>query len=205
MKRFVACLAIIPLVAWVSAAAAEDAAKAPKTASLEVRSSSFPSGGPIPRKYTKEGEDLSPALEWSGAPSAAKAFAVIMDDPDVPLPNPFVHWVAYGIAGDTHALPEAAKTGFVAGKNHFGALGYGGPMPPPGAGRITITSKSTRSTPRSTRRRARARESCSARWKATCSLPAKSSARTSAECASRTSSPHAGKSSFLRASPADAR
>ena len=134
MKRFVACLAIIPLAAWVSAAAAEDAAKAPKTVSLEVRSSSFPSGGPIPRKYTKEGEDLSPALEWSGAPAAAKAFAVIMDDPDVPLANPFVHWVAYGIAGDAHALPEAAKTGFVAGKNHFGALGYGGPMPPPGSG-----------------------------------------------------------------------
>jgi len=133
MKRFVACVAIIPLVVWVSACEAEDAAN-PTTASLAVRSSSFPPGGPIPRKYTKEGEDVSPALEWTGAPSGAKAFAVIMDDPDAPLPNPFVHWVAYGIAADTHALPEAAKTGFVAGKNHFGALGYGGPMPPPGSG-----------------------------------------------------------------------
>jgi Raf kinase inhibitor-like YbhB/YbcL family protein len=135
MKRTLSTLAVIGIVAGVTCAAcADDAAKEQKTAALEVRSPAFSAGGAIPRKHSKESEDVSPALEWSGVPAGTKSLALVMDDPDVPLDHPFVHWVAYGIAADSRGLAEGAKEGFVAGKNHFGALGYGGPMPPPGSG-----------------------------------------------------------------------
>lgn len=69
---------------------------------MEVRSDSFATGGAIPQRHTQEGDDVSPALSWSGAPEDAKAFAVICHDPDAPLVNPgsygFVHWVLYNNA-----------------------------------------------------------------------------------------------------------
>ena len=97
----------------------------------------FPPGGDIPRKFTCQGADLSPALAWTDAPAGAQSFALIVDDPDAPA-GTWVHWVAYDLPAATHQLPEGvAKIAQIAGGgtqgiNGFGNLGYGGPCPPAG-------------------------------------------------------------------------
>ena len=102
---------------------------------MALTSPAFGALDPIPARHTGEGEDVSPALEWTGAPSGTKAFAVICHDPDAPLVGPhgsygFVHWVLYNIPGSVNHLPEGTEA-YTAGGNDFGNTGYGGPMPPP--------------------------------------------------------------------------
>jgi Raf kinase inhibitor-like YbhB/YbcL family protein len=106
-----------------------------------VRSSAFTDHGPIPRKYTADGEDISPPIEWSGAPAETRSFAFIVDDPDAPDPRApqrtWVHWVLYDIPGEAHALEEDARKqrlppGTREGLNDWRRSGYGGPSPPMG-------------------------------------------------------------------------
>jgi Raf kinase inhibitor-like YbhB/YbcL family protein len=110
--------------------------------SLSVSSTAFASGNAIPRRHTGDGEDLSPPLSWSGVPSSARELALVVDDPDAPTSEPWVHWVIYklpvtleglaeGVAPIAH--PKAPATA-VQGKNSWGALGYRGPAPPKGHG-----------------------------------------------------------------------
>ena len=82
----------------VSLFAAMAIAQAPQA--LTVTSPTLKAGETIPRDYTADGKNVSPPLQWSGAPASTKEFAVICDDPDVPMPQPFVHWVIYKIPGD---------------------------------------------------------------------------------------------------------
>ena len=105
---------------------------------MQLSSHAFSQGGKIPTKHTGEGDDVSPALDWSDVPEGTKSFAVVCHDPDAPLVTPngtygFVHWVLYNIPGDVTMLSEAEPR-FTAGKNDFGNVGYGGPMPPEGHG-----------------------------------------------------------------------
>lgn len=100
---------------------------------LEIRSPAFEGHDAIPRRHASDGEDVSPALEWSGAPDATKAFAVVVHDPDAPLVDGYTHWVAYGIAADATGLPEGGGD-VVNGTNSSGDQGYGGPAPPDGHG-----------------------------------------------------------------------
>src|SRR4051812_46897709 len=72
---------------------------------FKLTTRSFNVGAVIPRKYTGEGEDVSPSLAWAGAPEGTKEFALICDDPDAPTPEPWVHWVIYGISPNVHELP----------------------------------------------------------------------------------------------------
>ncbi len=76
------------------------------TMSLIVSSTAFASGKPIPRRHSGDGEDLSPPLSWSGVPSSARELALIVDDPDAPTPEPWVHWVIYKIPVTTEGLAE---------------------------------------------------------------------------------------------------
>lgn len=105
---------------------------------MQLESAAFQHGGTIPAKHTGEGEDVSPAFTWSGAPDGTRSFAVICHDPDAPLITPggeygFVHWVLYDIPGSIDHLPEGVGK-YTAGKNDFGNIGYNGPMPPEGHG-----------------------------------------------------------------------
>jgi Raf kinase inhibitor-like YbhB/YbcL family protein len=104
---------------------------------MKLTSPAFRTGQAIPKKHTGEGEDVSPALQWSDAPEGTKSFAVVCHDPDAPLVKPgtygFVHWVLYNIPGDASGLPEGVKE-HTAGANDFGGTGFGGPMPPEGHG-----------------------------------------------------------------------
>ncbi len=104
---------------------------------FELRTTTFQSGGEIPRKCTCDGGDVSPALSWSDPPPGAKSFALIMEDPDAPS-GTFTHWVVYDLAPTTRQLPEKVagnddlRDGAHQGVNDFPMTGYGGPCPPPG-------------------------------------------------------------------------
>lgn len=104
---------------------------------MQLTSTAFEDGGPIPTKHTGEGEDVSPALHWTNPPDGTETFALICHDPDAPLIKPgtygFVHWVLYGIPGTADGLAEGAS-GYTGGVNDFGKPQYGGPMPPEGHG-----------------------------------------------------------------------
>jgi Raf kinase inhibitor-like YbhB/YbcL family protein len=114
-----------------------------KAMTIPAKSTAFEAGKPIPKKYTGEGEDVSPPLAWSNIPQGAKELALICDDPDAPM-GTWVHWVLYKIPAETMGLPEGlprekalkSPAGAVQGVNSFGTdnLGYRGPMPPPGHG-----------------------------------------------------------------------
>lgn len=108
---------------------------------LALVSPAFTDQGEIPRRYTCEGEDVSPPLSWSGVPDGTKSFALIVDDPDAPDPKAprmiWVHWVLYNLPADSRALPEAIDPealppGTEEGQNDWKNLGYGGPCPPIG-------------------------------------------------------------------------
>ena len=98
-------------------------------------SHSFGEGGWIPQLHSCQGADLSPALEWSDAPSETRSFAIVVEDPDAPG-GVWCHWVLYDIPAGVHALPQGFKPGKLgtSGINDFGKLGYGGPCPPKGHG-----------------------------------------------------------------------
>ncbi len=105
--------------------------------SFALRTADFAHGASIPRTFTCDGEDRSPALEWSGAPTGTKAFALIADDPDAPA-GTWVHWVIYNIPAAAHSLAggvekkEELADGSRQGRNDFRKIGYNGPCPPPG-------------------------------------------------------------------------
>lgn len=102
---------------------------------MELRSAAFNEGDSIHYRYTCDGDDISPKLEWSGVPEGTKSFALICDDPDAPG-GTFVHWVLYNWPSHLNSLPEAVSTarelreGALQGQNNFGNTGYGGPCPP---------------------------------------------------------------------------
>lgn len=105
---------------------------------MQLTSPAFTHGGTIPKKYTGEGADVSPELAWTGVPKGTRSFAVICHDPDAPLVSMggtlgFAHWMLYNIPASTGGLPEGVRE-FTAGRNDFGKVGYGGPMPPSGHG-----------------------------------------------------------------------
>jgi Raf kinase inhibitor-like YbhB/YbcL family protein len=108
---------------------------------MKLTSQSFENQKEIPKKYTCDGEDISPALAWSNVPEGTKSFALIVDDPDAPDPArpgmTWVHWVLYNIPATIASLPEAVKErdlpkGTLQGLNDWKKTGYGGPCPPIG-------------------------------------------------------------------------
>jgi Raf kinase inhibitor-like YbhB/YbcL family protein len=108
---------------------------------LSITSAAFDHEGPIPKLYTCQGKDISPALMWSGLPAGTKSLVLIVDDPDAPDPKApkmtWVHWVLYNIPPSVGGLPEAVKPGALPagikeGTNDWKRTGYGGPCPPIG-------------------------------------------------------------------------
>ncbi len=109
--------------------------------SMNIRSPAFLHNHMIPARLTCDGPDVSPPLEWSGVPSAAKSVALIVDDPDAPDPaapeRTFVHWVVYNLPPHVTRLSEGAASdgmpaGSVQGINDWHDKAYGGPCPPIG-------------------------------------------------------------------------
>ncbi|MEW6505612.1 MAG: YbhB/YbcL family Raf kinase inhibitor-like protein [Chloroflexota bacterium] len=105
--------------------------------SMKISSPAFSDGASIPARFTCQGENLSPQLDWSGVPPAAKSLALVVSDPDAPG-GTFIHWVLYNLPPQINGLGEGIpaserlSSGAAQGRNDFGRIGYGGPCPPPG-------------------------------------------------------------------------
>lgn len=112
---------------------------------FKLQSTGFKPQQLMNKKYTAFQENVSPPLQWSGAPKKTKEFALIVDDPDAAPFNkgkPFTHWVVYGISAETKELqggiPKQSQVQkpvrLTQGKNSVGEIGYFGPKPPDGSG-----------------------------------------------------------------------
>ena len=107
---------------------------------IKITSSAFEEGGLIPPKYTCDGADISPPLQWDHVSEATKSIAIISDDPDAPV-GTWVHWVMFNLPADTRELQEnipkdeILPNGGRHGITDFGRIGYGGPCPPSGTHR----------------------------------------------------------------------
>lgn len=107
---------------------------------MELTGDAFKNNDMIPRKYTCDGENISPPLKLNKIPEKTSSLALIVDDPDAPV-GTFVHWVMYNIPANTtkfnEGIPdrEELPDGSIQGKNDFGKIGYGGPCPPGGTHR----------------------------------------------------------------------
>jgi Raf kinase inhibitor-like YbhB/YbcL family protein len=130
-------IATILSVLFVYTVLGSDTLRVEDTTKFKLNSHSFSEGADIPKKYTCDGDDVSPELHWTDQPPAAKSFALIVDDPDAPS-GTWVHWVVFDLPGDAHDLPEGAgkraplPSGAQQGINDFKKTVYGGPCPPPG-------------------------------------------------------------------------
>jgi Raf kinase inhibitor-like YbhB/YbcL family protein len=108
---------------------------------LSISSRAFGDGQAIPARYTCQGDDIAPDLQWEGVPSKTRRLVLIVDDPDAPDPKApkmtWVHWVLYNIPPTATGLPEGAASGSLPegteeGLNDWKRTGYGGPCPPIG-------------------------------------------------------------------------
>ena len=107
---------------------------------MRITSSAFGEGQAIPKRYTCDGENVSPPLAWTGVPSGARAVALVVEDPDAPR-GKFTHWLVLDLPPEARSLPEGVKalpSGAVQGVNDFGKAGYGGPCPPSGRHRYVF-------------------------------------------------------------------
>jgi len=97
-----------------------------------VTSPDFADGASIPRRFTCQGQNISPALAIADVPTSAKSLVLIVDDPDAPS-GTFTHWLVWNIPPGTKKLPAGQPPpGALQGTNDFGSVGYSGPCPPSG-------------------------------------------------------------------------
>jgi Raf kinase inhibitor-like YbhB/YbcL family protein len=108
---------------------------------LTLSAKAFTHNGGIPARFTCEGDDIAPALDWEGIPASTRSLVLIVDDPDAPNPEApqrtWVHWVLYNLPPDATGLPEGTTAadlppGTGEGLNDWNRSGYGGPCPPIG-------------------------------------------------------------------------
>ena len=134
---FLIKLAALLVLITAAAVAQQSGGKNNSSTGFTLTSTAFKSGTAIPTQYSCKGADISPALEWTGAPAGTAAFALVVDDPDAPS-GTFVHWVIWNLPPNTNSLKEnighAAQLGDGSrqGRNGFGKTGYNGPCPPQG-------------------------------------------------------------------------
>lgn len=112
---------------------------------MRLMSSAYQNEDAIPKRFTCEGDNISPELHWKDAPRETKAFVLILHDPDAPKANGYAHWVLYDIpANATRIIENIPKDRLVTdlgvqGKNDAGKVGYTGPCPPSGTHRYFAT------------------------------------------------------------------
>lgn len=125
------------LVAALACATGSGQQKGKPAMAWKLTSTAFAPGGDIPKKFTCDGPDVSPALAWDSAPAGTQSIALIVDDPDAPV-GTWVHWVLWDLPASARELAENVPKqeelpgGARQGRNDFRRIGYGGPCPPPG-------------------------------------------------------------------------
>ena len=105
---------------------------------MRLESGAFADGGIIPKRYTRDGENVSPSLFWDNVPDDARSVVLICTDTD-DLDGPMHHWAVYDIPSNQHVLGEGAPAfedscGLKQAYNVFFHAGYSGPRPPVGDG-----------------------------------------------------------------------
>lgn len=142
MKKIVASLALISFLLINNSIEifAQGGNNMETTVKLQIKSLAFEANDMIPKKYTCDGEDISPPLTWDGIPGGTKSLALISDDPDAPM-GTWVHWVIYNIPPEIKEFQENVPpdnnfpNGTLQGITDFKRIGYGGPCPPSGTHR----------------------------------------------------------------------
>jgi Raf kinase inhibitor-like YbhB/YbcL family protein len=131
-------LVLLVLLVAICGAAANGIAK---ESTMRITSPAFAAHADLPAKFTCQGGDRSPPLEFAEIPAGTKSLVLIVDDPDAPDPaaprTTWVHWLLYNLPPHTAGLPEAVATGALPpgtleGTNDWKRTGYGGPCPPIG-------------------------------------------------------------------------
>lgn len=157
--RYLRLTALAAPALWLACAPASDAPSQAASEPFTLTSAAFVESAVIPTRHTGDGENVSPPLQWRGAPAGTQSFALVLVDPDVPwgetvpvygeMPPPgtqpadfFIHWIVTAIPATTTSLADGASPGNMpAGTlepmNSFALFGgaanqYGGPAPPPG-------------------------------------------------------------------------
>ena len=147
----IACLLVLALTPCVSDGREPGGTMKHEThaaTSLQLSSRDFQADGPLPARFTCDGDSVSPSLQWSGVPSGTRSLALIVDDPDAPDPaapqRTWVHWVLYDLPADSTGLPQGVRTeqlprGTREGHNDWNRSGFGAPCPPKGRHRYVHT------------------------------------------------------------------
>lgn len=135
------CLFVLPMalgcLVGLAACQEHSAARGGDPMTLEIKSPDFAAGATIPKQFTCDAADMSPALEWNAPPEGTKSLALIADDPDAPV-GTWVHWVVFDLPTSARGIPqnfpktEQTADGARQGRNDFKKIGYSGPCPPPG-------------------------------------------------------------------------
>ena len=139
MRRLFILVITLSLLAACQASAS-DTANAIK---FKLSSPAFADSGLIPKKFTCQGENVSPELNWREAPASTRSFALIMDDPDAPG-GVFTHWLVWNIPPQTNSFAEGNGPTGTQGENDFGKSGYRGPCPPAGTHRYCQAQRGER-------------------------------------------------------------
>lgn len=143
MKKNIVALIMVSVLLFCSCKDSEQAdleAEGGKKMEIRIDSLAFENDGLIPAKYTCDGDDISPPLQWDVVPEGTRSIALICDDPDAPM-GTFVHWVLFNLPAEAKELPENISVdkilpnGAKQGTSDFGRIGYGGPCPPSGTHR----------------------------------------------------------------------
>jgi Raf kinase inhibitor-like YbhB/YbcL family protein len=99
-----------------------------------VTSRAFAHDGRLPTSSTADGEGTPPVLEWDDVPVETQSMVVLCEDPDAPLPEPFVHWLVYALPPSTRSLDSRTLAEAKEGQNSRMSLGFAPAAPPPGHG-----------------------------------------------------------------------
>jgi Raf kinase inhibitor-like YbhB/YbcL family protein len=130
-----ALLAVPALGLALAACGGGERVKGPAPAApdrIQLTSPAFQAGGTIPKRFSCDGENVSPPLKWTGVPSGARELALLVEDPDAPG-GTFVHWLLFKLAPDTPGLAQGqVPDGARQGQNSAGDSAYAGPCPPKG-------------------------------------------------------------------------
>ncbi|MEX2583563.1 MAG: YbhB/YbcL family Raf kinase inhibitor-like protein [Gemmatimonadota bacterium] len=143
LNGFRVLVTAVALVGTVGCATGATSTAGAPAGTLMLTTPAFAAGEAIPLRFSAYGENVSPELNWSNLPAGTRSLALILDDPDAPTPEPFVHWVVYNIPASATGLPEGLPTdarlatpadvaGAIQGPTGLGRPGYFGPRPPAG-------------------------------------------------------------------------
>lgn len=143
LRKYIFIIVLAVVCALIAHNSRETFAGSKGGIAMQLTSSVFTEGSMVPTRYTCDGQDISPPLDWKEVPSGTKSLALICDDPDAPV-GTWVHWVVFNIPPGEAGLAENIqperefKNGMRQGNNDWKKIGYGGPCPPSGTHRYYL-------------------------------------------------------------------